>query len=128
MALFGGGQTKCAAMADSYDEFSTRLRRLDAKRKKDLKRSRSAFIDNDGYVIVRGYRERRGIPYAGITVLLAGFFGLKGALMAQMGESTYLAKMEELRTSESTVAQVGLWTLQPDPVSNLVAFHLRDYL
>lgn len=128
MALFGGGQTKCAAMADPRDEFSLRLRRLNAKRKKSLRRSRSAFIDNDGYVIVRGYREKRGIPYAGLTILLIGFFGLKGAMMAQMGEGTYAAKMEELRASDSTVATLGVWTLQPDPVSNLVATQLRDFL
>lgn len=126
--MFGGGQTKCAAMADSRDEFSLRLRRLNAKRKTSLRRSRSAFIDNDGYVIVRGYREKRGIPYAGLMVLMVGFFGLKGALMAQMGEATYAAKMDELRASESTAATVGVWTLQPDPVSTLVATHLRDFL
>lgn len=128
MALFGGGQTKCAAMADPRDEFSLRLRRLDAKRKASARGSRSAFIDNDGYVIVRGYREKRGIPYTGLLILLVGFFGLKGALMAQMGEATYEAKMEELRQAESPVASVGVWTLQPDPVSNLVAAHLRDIL
>ena len=128
MALFGGGQTKCAAMAEPRDEFSLRLRRLDAKRTKSLKQSRSAFIDNDGYVIVRGYREKRGIPYTGLMILLVGFFGLKGALMAQMGEATYAAKMDELRASESTAATVGVWTLQPDPVSNLVASHLRGVL
>ncbi|CUI69389.1 hypothetical protein TA5114_02345 [Cognatishimia activa] len=126
--MFGGGQTKCAAMADPRDEFSLRLRRLNAQRKKDLKRSRSAFIDNDGYVIVRGYREKRGIPYTGIMILVVGFFGLKGAMMAQMGEATYAAKVDELRASDSSVAQVGVWTLTPDPVSNLVATHLRDYL
>lgn len=126
--MFGGGQTKCAAMADPRDEFSLRLRRLNAKRKKSLKRSRSAFIDNDGYVIVRGYREKRGIPYTGLMILLVGFFGLKGALMAQMGEATYAAKMEELRATEGTAATVGVWTLQPDPVSSFVALHLRDYL
>ena len=126
--MFGGGQTKCAAMADSRDEFSLRLRRLNAKRKTSLRRSRSAFSDNDGYVIVRGYREKRGIPYAGLMVLMVGFFGLKGALMAQMGEATYAAKMDELRASESTAATVGVWTLQPDPVSTLVATHLRDFL
>ena len=128
MALFGGGQTKCAARAEPRDEFSLRLRRLDAKRTKSLKQSRSAFIDNDGYVIVRGYREKRGIPYTGLMILLVGFFGLKGALMAQMGEATYAAKMDELRASESTAATVGVWTLQPDPVSNLVASHLRGVL
>lgn len=128
MALFGGGQTKCAAMAEPRDEFSLRLRRLDAKRTKSLKQSRSAFIDNDGYVIVRGYREKRGVPYTGLMILLVGFFGLKGALMAQMGEATYAAKMDELRASESTAATVGVWTLQPDPVSNLVASHLRGVL
>ncbi|UZD89673.1 hypothetical protein [Cognatishimia activa] len=115
-------------MADPRDEFSLRLRRVNAKRKKSLRRSRSAFIDNDGYMIVRGYREKRGIPYAGLMILLVGFFGLKGALMAQMGEATYAAKMDELRASDSTAASVGVWTLQPDPVSNLVASHLRDFL
>lgn len=128
VALFGGGQTKCAAMADPRDEFSLRLRRLNAKRKQSLKRTRSAFIDNDGYVIVRGYREKRGVPYTGLVFLMVGFFGLKGALMAQMGEATYAAKMEELRKAESPAATVGVWTLQPDPVSNFVAIQLRDYL
>jgi len=126
--LFGGGQTKCAAMANSSDEFSLRLRRLNAKRKKSLRRSRSAFIDNDGYVIVRGYREKRGIPYTGLMILLVGFFGLKGAMMAQMGAGTYDAKMDELRASGTTAATLGVWTLQPDPISNLVATHLRGYL
>ncbi|MFY0596403.1 MAG: hypothetical protein JXQ85_08235 [Cognatishimia sp.] len=115
-------------MANSSDEFSLRLRRLNAKRKKSLRRSRSAFIDNDGYVIVRGYREKRGIPYTGLMILLVGFFGLKGAMMAQMGEGTYDAKMDELRTSGTTAATLGVWTLQPDPISNLVATHLRGYL
>lgn len=126
--MFGGGQTKCAAMAEPRDEFSLRLRRLNAKRKTSLRQSRSAFLDNDGYVIVRGYREKRGIPYMGLMILMVGFFGLKGALMAQMGEATYAAKMDELRYANSPVATVGAWTLQPDPVSNLVASHLRDFL
>ncbi len=69
-------------MANPRDEFSLRLRRLNAKRKTSLRQSRSAFIDNEGYVIVRGFREKRGIPYAGLLILLVGFIGLKGALMA----------------------------------------------
>ena len=128
VALFGGGQTKCAAMADPRDEFSLRLRRLNAKRKTSLRRTRSAFVDNDGYVIVRGYREKRGVPYTGLMVLLVGFFGLKGALMAQLGDGVYAAKLDKLHQSETTVSAIGAWTMQPDPVSVLVATHLREML
>ncbi len=115
-------------MSYQSDDFSHRLRRLNKKRRKDLKKSRSAFVDSDGYVIVRGYEQRRGIPMLGLMLLAVGFFGLKGAMMAQLGDANYTQKIESLGESESSVAVVGVWSMQPDPVSSFVADQLRGLL
>lgn len=85
------------------------------------------MVDQDGYVIVRGHGRRRSFPYTGLLVLLAGFIGLKSAMMAQMGAG-YFEKLQEFESTESRVAAIGVWTMKPDPVSSFVADQIRDKL
>ncbi|MDC0738790.1 hypothetical protein N6L24_10900 [Cognatishimia sp. SS12] len=115
-------------MIDPRDEFSLRVRRLNKKRRKSLRKSGRALIDRDGYVIVRGYRERRSIPLTGLMLLMAGFFGLKGVMMAQLGPDNYATRIDTLGEGRSAAVAMGVWTMQPDPVSTFVAQHLKGML
>ncbi|GAA6208152.1 hypothetical protein NBRC116601_14450 [Cognatishimia sp. WU-CL00825] len=112
-------------MTDQQVDFDLRLRRLSKQRNKASSVPRSAFIDTDGYVIVRGYRRRRGFPMIGMLLIAIGFFGLKGLMIAEIGTSNYSAKIEELSASNSLVATVGGWTMQPDRISLTIAQSLR---
>ena len=115
-------------MSDTRANFESRLSRLEKKRKKARVYPRSAFVDSDGYVIVRGYQKRRSFPMLGLVLLAVGFFGLKGGMMMQMGLDGYAAKIDRQSQSENAVANLGVWTLRPDPVSELVAEQLNKYL
>ncbi|MGH1466439.1 MAG: hypothetical protein ACRBBQ_13885 [Cognatishimia sp.] len=112
-------------MTDQHFDFDLRLRRLSKQRKKAKIVPRSAFVDTDGYVIVRGYRRRRGFPMIGMLLVAVGFFGLKGLMIAEMGTGNYSTKINDLSASNSLVATVGGWTMQPDRISLAIAQSLR---
>ncbi len=115
-------------MSEQQNDFALRVGRLNSKRGKAVRNSQSAFIDADGYVVVSGYRRSRGLPKLGLLVLAFGFFGIKGAMIAQMGPENYAVKLNEISQSESVVASIGVWTMQPDMVSSYVAQHLGSLL
>lgn len=123
-----GAKRKCAAMSDLRDQFDYRLYRLSKKRKKGVGARHSALMDSDGYMIVRGFEQRRGLPFKGLFLLAVGFICLKGLMMATMGEGAYAAKVSDLLETQSAVSQLGVWAMKADPVSSFVADNIKDYL
>lgn len=113
-------------MADTFNEFDDRLRRIDRKRAR-LRRGYVTVVDRDGLIVTKPRRARRALPLRGTFFLVLGFLGFKALLMAHLGSVVYLDRVENLRDG-GLVEQVGAVFMAPDPVSENLAARLRPYL
>lgn len=113
-------------MADAFNEFDERLRRIDRKRKR-LRRGYVTVVGRDGLIVTRPRRMRRSVPARGIAILVVGFLGFKALLMAHLGFGVYLDRVEDLAKG-GMVEQGGALLMTPDPVSQFLAIQLRPYL
>lgn len=115
-------------MSESQAEFHDRLARIYRDQAKTGRRSRkSVVIDRDGYVIVRGAGRRRSFPWAGVSMLVVGFFAMKGLMIAQFGPDFYAQNVARLGAG-TVVEQAASWTMQPDTVSLWVAAQLKELM
>lgn len=113
-------------MADAFNEFDQRLRRIDRKRSR-IKRGYVTVVDRDGLIVTKPRRRRPSFPWKGISILIFGFIGFKALLMAHLGFGVYHDRVETL--SEGSMVEVaGAVVMTADPVSTYVAIQLRPYL
>lgn len=113
-------------MADTFEEFETRLRRIGRKRAK-LANGYTSVVGQDGLIIVKPRRARRGVPLKGLSLLVCGFFGFKGLLLGHLGTDTYNDRLTRL-SSGTPIEQAGAAALAPDAVSAWVATQVGPYL
>jgi hypothetical protein len=113
---------------EQNSEFENRVKRLHRKRHKALGSKMPAFIDQDGYVIVKAKSRPRRIPFLGLGLIALGFFTLKGLMIAGMGSETYTARVQDLFGSSSLVTQFGAWTMQGDALSLMMAESIQKIL
>ena len=108
-------------MSVQHQEFENRVHRLLHKRVKAARTPSAAFIDQDGYVIVKAKGRARRVPFLGLMLIALGFVALKGLMIAGMGVDIYTLRIQELFTSSSLVTKIGAWTMQGDAVSLMLA-------
>ncbi|MFY0680610.1 MAG: hypothetical protein JXR13_08575 [Thalassovita sp.] len=113
-------------MADAFNEFDDRLRRIDTKRTK-MKRGYVTVVDRDGLIVTKARRKRMAFPWTGILMLVVGFVGFKALLMAHLGFGVYQDRVQ-LLADGSLVEVAGAMVMKPDPVSTFLAIQARPYL
>lgn len=113
-------------MADMYNEFDDRLRRIESSRTR-LKRGYSLTVDRDGLIVARPRAARRSLPWKGMLLLVVGFIAFKALLIAYLGVETYNDRVQSLRDG-AVIEQVGAWFMQGDQVSTRLAIDLRPYI
>lgn len=113
-------------MADMFNQFDDRLRRIEAGRAR-LKRGYSLTVDRDGLIVARPRPMRRGFPIKGLVLLVAGFFAFKALLIAYLGVVTYQDRVSALQNG-ATVERAGAWIMQSDPISASLAQKIRLYI
>lgn len=104
------------------------MNRLEQKRARARRASNATFVDDDGYVIVTAKQRRRRLSVVSISILIIGFFALKGAMIAQIGEEQFDAKVDVLCNGGTFVHHLSAFTLKSDPVSLLFAQSLQHFL
>ncbi len=113
-------------MSDSYSEFQDRVAHIYAKHEKGPRlRKVSRYVDRDGYVVIRGRAPRRSVPWAGLIMIAAAFFGVKGTMIATMGNDFYNSKVSKLEPA-NIVERAAAWTMQPDPLSRWIALQIKS--
>ena len=113
-------------MADMFDQFDDRLRRIETTRTR-MKRGYKLTVDRDGLIVARPKSSRRGFPIKGAVLLAVGFIGFKALLIAYLGVQTYQDRVSSLQDG-AVVEQVGAWFMQPDRVSAMAAAELRPFI
>lgn len=116
-------------MSDSYNEFQRRVSRIYKKREKRsfLRKNytRAVYVDGqDGYTVIRGAKSRRPFPWHGIALVFLAFFGVKGALMANIGPDIYHTQVADLAPT-TLLEEFRAWTMGPDPISGWIAQQIR---
>lgn len=116
-------------MNDSYNEFQIRVARIykkQGKSKLSRKNSRAIYKQGqDGYTVIRGAAPRRSFPWTGLTLIFLAFFGIKGALMANIGPDIYHTHVSDLAPA-TLLEQFRTWTMRPDPISGWVARQINS--
>ena len=113
-------------MADMFDQFDDRLRRIETTRTR-MKRGYKLTVDRDGLIVARPKSSRRGFPVKGAIFLVVGFIGFKALLIAYLGVQTYQDRVSVLRDG-ATIEQAGAWFMQTDRVSLELAAKLRPLI
>ena len=104
-------------MADQQD-FALRLQRIERRRRK-LRGPLMSF-NMDGILVARPRGASRSISWNGILMALAGFFGLKGLILAHAGPLDYAERLDVL-TAGTLVERAGAWMMQIDPLTQWIA-------
>ena len=119
-----GAEPGKSVMNDSYNEFQERVARVYKARgdKTQIrKNTRAVYVQGqDGYTVIHGRVARRSFPWSGLVLLLIAFFTVKGAIMANMGPEFYARDVAQLEPA-TVLETARVWTMGPDPVSNLIA-------
>ncbi|WP_421701490.1 hypothetical protein [Aliiroseovarius sp.] len=105
-------------MADAnYVRFNKRLRDIDSKHRK-LSRGYVQLVERDGLLVPVSTRRtaRRGFPFRGLLLTLAGFLVFKAVLLTHLGPITYGERVEKL-AGGTTLEQAGAWVMRADPIT-----------
>ena len=78
-------------------------------------------------MIVKGAGRRRGIPWAGLFIVVVSFFMIKGILMSQYGPDFYSQDVVRL-SGGTTVEKAAAWTMSPYPVSRWISTQINTKL
>jgi len=113
-------------MADSFDEFDSRIARIEKGRAR-LKKGYSLTVDRDGLIVARARKRNRNAPLKLLVLFGAGFIGFKILLVAYLGLDTYEHRVSSLAKGTSA-EQVGAWVMQADPWTVELAAKLRPYI
>lgn len=112
-------------MADSIDDFETRVGRISAQRQAS-RRGVRLHVDKSGLITARP-RRNFIVPLRSLLLLLFVLTGFKVAALAQLGPQKYGENLAAL--SEGTIVeQAGAVLLRPGPVTQLIANPLLQVL
>lgn len=105
-------------MADSIDDFETRIGRISAQRGASRKGVR-LHVDKNGLITARP-RRSFVVPLRSLLLLLVVLTGFKVAALAQLGPQKYSENLTAL--AEGTIVeQAGAALLMPGPVTEFIA-------
>lgn len=102
-------------MSSTMKLFDKRVNRI-SRRHRKMAKGYVTRIQRNGIVSNRP-RRRTGLAVSpvGILMLVAGFFGFKGVVLAHLGGTTYNERIGAL--AEGTlIEQAGAWIMQIDPL------------
>ncbi len=99
--------------------FDQRLQRI-GKKHRALSRGYIPRMRSDGLIVLKPKRVQAPISGRSVVLFLGAFFVFKGFLITNLGEQTYLDRVEQLREG-TVVEQAGAFLMQADPLSQLVA-------
>jgi len=106
-------------MADTFASFDNRLRKIDSKHRK-IALGYTTRVGDDGLIVIRPRRRGIRVPLKGLALLVLGFFGLKGLMLAQIGIQGYSERVGTLQQG-SIVENLGAWIMQADAFTIWVA-------
>ena len=107
-------------MVETRYEFQSRLRTLGRKHRA-LERGSMTQMRKDGLIVVRPVRRRArksNLTLRTFTILLIGFFAIKGFMLASIGEEGYAERLATLEGG-TALEQVGAKAMQPELVSQM---------
>lgn len=108
--------------------FNKRIRRI-SRRHNRMASGMDAYVASDGLIVTRP--KRRGImgslPIKGLALLLIGFVGFKGLLLAHLGAESYDQRVALLQEG-TAFEQAGAWFMQADPVTQWAAAEIGPVL
>lgn len=109
-------------MIDAQRNFAKRQR---AVRRKHVRMARGYVtkIDRNGVIVQKPDNKFKGFSYRLLFLVALCFVGLKGVLLANLGEEEYLARVASLEAGES-YHKAGAWLMQADPVTRIIAENL----
>jgi len=102
-------------MTSTMKSFDKRVNRI-SRRHRKMAKGYVTRIQRNGLVSNRPRRSTGlRVSPVGVLMLIAGFFGFKGVLLAHLGTTTYNERIATL--AEGTVIeQAGAWIMQIDPL------------
>ena len=108
--------------------FDKRIRRI-SRRHNRMASGMDAYVASDGLIITRP--KRRGIagslPLKGLALLVIGFIGFKGLLLAHLGAESYDQRVALLQEG-TAVEKAGAWFMQADPLTQWTAGEIGPVL
>ena len=105
--------------AYQFDEFERRMRRINRRHTK-LSQGYVTTVNDDGLVIAKPHRRKRGSALRGLALIAIVVLVFKGFLHAQLGIDAYDERVEQL-AGGNAVEQAGAWIMTPDPVTLMLS-------
>ncbi|MFC6688374.1 hypothetical protein [Jhaorihella thermophila] len=84
-------------------------------------------VGPDGLIVAKPVRARSSFSLRPLVYCIAGLLLFKGLLLAQLGTSVYVERVDRLKTG-TAVEQAGAWVMQVDPASKWIADRVAPYL
>jgi len=113
-------------MTDATNGFGNRLKKVQRKHAR-MARGYDCKVGRDGLIVFKPKRRKPGVPWKGLALLLMGFLGFKGLVMAHMGPDGYAERVAQMNAG-SVVDQFGATIMQADPLSEFVAQQLAPLI
>ncbi len=106
--------------------FQKRVRRLN-RRQRLMERGYVTEVGPDGLIMAKPVRARSSLSLRPLVYCIAGLLLFKGLLLAQLGTSVYVERVDRLQKG-TAVEQAGAWVMQVDPVSKWIADRIAPHL
>ncbi len=106
--------------------FANRLKTVERKRAR-LARGYECKVGSDGLIVFRPKRRHRSLPVRGVLLMMIGFFGFKGVILAQIGSAVYQQRVDALAEG-SWFEQFGSMIMQIDPIATEFARLFAPFL
>jgi len=104
--------------------FEKRSRQIVRAHRSVTRRGGELSLGPDGLLTLRPKRGGTGIPFRGLFLIAALFFGAKAMMLVQDGAQTYGERVQKL-TQGTTLEQVGAFVLQVDPLTVALAGYIK---
>ncbi|MEO1952467.1 hypothetical protein [Thioclava sp.] len=123
----GASQLTGFAMRDpQIESFEKRLHRIDQIHQAGGAFEASGALGRSYFDSMRP-KSRRSIPLRGVALVFAGILLVKGAMLAQVGQESYEARVASL-AGGSQFERVGAWIMHADPITRKIAGLLAPYI
>ncbi|MEM9474572.1 MAG: hypothetical protein AAGA71_04725 [Pseudomonadota bacterium] len=107
-------------------KYYQRLDRIDQTHRQ-LARGYVTEVTDDGLIVHRPRRIRRGLPWRGVLFVLVMLMIFKAFLLAYIGDLEYASRVAALEAG-GTVEQIGAFVMRADPVTQYVANLMAPYI
>ncbi|MEQ6201482.1 hypothetical protein ABMC88_00380 [Sulfitobacter sp. HNIBRBA2951] len=107
-------------MVYTKEDFQSRLKGVDRKKSKMLRRRFSARVDNNGVIFAKPKARRLSFPLKGIVFMVLGFLCLKALMLSANGPDAYSERLATLENG-NVVEAMGARVLSVDPATQFIA-------